>query len=96
MTEDKLNIRLHIYDMDIPIKINRDEEEVYRKAAQTINDALNAYFQTYKTRISDKEIYYMVLIEIAIRYQREKNKNDNIPFIKAITDITSEIEDTLK
>ena len=32
--ENKLNIRLHLYDTDMAVKINRDDEELYRLLSQ--------------------------------------------------------------
>ena len=38
---DKLHIRLHLYDTDMAVKVNRDEEIYYRNAAKLINDTVN-------------------------------------------------------
>ena len=47
--KDRLHIRLHVYDDDIEVKVNRDEEEYYRKAAKLITDDCNALIDvTYK------------------------------------------------
>ena len=37
----KLNIRLHVYDEEMNVTINRDEEEFYRAAAKMITDRYN-------------------------------------------------------
>ena len=41
--EEKLHIRLHIYDTDMPVVIDRADEFTYREAAKDINKAINAY-----------------------------------------------------
>ena len=34
---DKLHIRLHVYDTDIPVKVLREDEYFYREAAKLIS-----------------------------------------------------------
>ena len=99
MTEDnrdKLNIRLHIYDTDIPVTIAREDEEDYRNAAKLITDTINAYAVHFKGRRSDKELLYMALIEIALLFEQESRRNDTAPYSNILVKLTSEIEDALK
>ncbi len=94
--KDKLHIRLHIYDTDMPVVIDRQDEFLYREAAKDINDAVNAYSEVFKGKKSDKEILYMALIDIAYNYEVEKSRNDTTPINDILSKITSEIEDALK
>ncbi len=91
----KLNIRLHIYDMDIPVKVPRDEEVLYRKAASFINDRLNAYFKGFKGLKGDKEICYYAMIDIALRMEKQLARNDTQPYDEVLLKLTSEIEEAL-
>lgn len=93
---NKLNIRLHLYDTDIPIAIDRSEEYLYREAARDINEAVNAYSEVFKGKKSDKDILYMALIDIAYNYEVEKSKNDTEPINDILSKVTSEIEEALK
>lgn len=93
--KEKLHIRLHIYDTDMPVVIDRDDEFMYREAAKDINEAVNAYSEIFKGKKSDKEILYMALIDIAYNYEVEKSKNDNTPVTDILSKITNEIEETL-
>ena len=43
-----------------------------------------------------KEILYMALVEIALRYEMELSRNDTKPYRDVISQLTSEIEDALK
>ena len=52
---EKLHIRLHVYDAEIEVTINREDEEYYRAAAKLITDRYNAYAQAYKGRKSDHQ-----------------------------------------
>ena len=42
--KEKQRINLHIYDLDISITVDADQEQYYREACSFINDRLNAYF----------------------------------------------------
>lgn len=94
--EEKINIRLHIYDMDIPVRVPRDEEAYYRRGGALINELLNAYNDTFKTHKSDKEIGYYVMIDLALRLEKELDRNDSKPFMDLLSQLTAEIEETLK
>ncbi len=92
---DKLNIRLHVYDEEIGVSINREDEEYYRAAAKLITDRYNVYAQMYKGRKGDHTIALMTLIDIALQYQKERSKNDTAPYNDILTRLTAEIEDAL-
>ena len=94
--KDKLHIRLHVYDEDIEVVVNRDEEEYYRSAAKLINERYNAYAQAYKGRKSDHIIALMTLVDIALMYQKERTHNDTSPYDNVLAKLTTEIEEALK
>ena len=54
--KDKFNIRLHVYDEEINVTINREEEELYRSAAKMITDRYNVYAKLFKGRKGDHNI----------------------------------------
>ncbi|MBR1934014.1 MAG: cell division protein ZapA [Prevotella sp.] len=96
-SKEKLNIKLHVYDEDIMTVLhNRQDEEYYRAAAKLVSERYGAYAQVYKGRKSDHTIALMTLIEIALRYERERVKNDTVPYDNILSQLTSEIEDALK
>ncbi len=92
---EKLNIRLHVYDEEIAVVIDRSEEEYYRAAAKFITDRYNVYAQMFKGRKSDHTIALMTLIDIALQHRKELAKNDTAPFMDILSKLTAEIEDTL-
>ena len=75
---------------------NREDEEYYRAAAKLITERYGAYAQVYRGRKSDHTIALMTLIEIALRFEKEKAKNDTKPYDNILSKLTSEIEDALK
>jgi len=96
VNKEKQHIKLHVYDEDIDVTVNRDEETFYRAAAKLITDRYNAYARAYKGRKSEHIIALMTLIDIALMYQFEHGKNDTTPYNDILARLTSEIENALK
>ena len=94
--KEKLNIRLHVYDEDIHATIEREDEEYYRAAAKLISERYGAYAQVFKGRKSDHTIALMTLIEIALRYEKEIDRNDTSPYDNILLQLTGEIEEAMK
>ncbi len=93
--EDRLHIRLHVYDEEIEVVINRDDEEYYRNAAKLITQRYNAYAGVFKGRKSDHVIALMTLIDVALMYEKERVHNDTLPYDNVLARLTSEIEAAL-
>ena len=66
VNNDRLHIRLHVYDEEVEVTIRRSDEELYRRAAKLITDRYNAYAQAYKGRKGEHTIALMTLIDIAL------------------------------
>ena len=96
VNNEKLNIRLHVYDEEIQVTVPRSEEEYYRKAAKLITERYNAYAQAYKGRKSEHTVALMTLIDIALMYQKERSHNDTSPYDNVLAKLTAEIEEGLK
>ena len=92
---DRLHIRLHVYDEEVDVVIDREEEEFYRSAAKLITERYNAYSGRYAGRKSDHTIALMTLIDIALLYQKERSHNDTSVYDNVLTRLTSEIEQAL-
>ncbi|MBP3287017.1 MAG: cell division protein ZapA [Prevotella sp.] len=93
--QSKLHIRLHVYDEEIEVTVNREDEEYYRSAAKLITDRYNAYAQAYKGRKSEHVISLMTLVDIALLYQKERTHNDTAPYDNVLARLTKEMEDAL-
>ena len=92
---DRLHIRLHVYDEEIEVVINREDEEYYRSAAKLITERYNGYAQRFKGRKSDHTIALMTLVDIALSYQKERANTDTMPYDNVLARLTSEIEEIL-
>ena len=86
---------MHVYDTDMSVTIPRADEEGYRLGAKLITDVVNSYSSVYKGRKSEKEILYMALIDIALRYEKEAKRHDVVPVTDILTKLTVEIEEAL-
>jgi len=93
---EKLHIRLHVYNEDIEVTVNRQDEAFYRAAAKLITDRYNAYAQAYRNKKSEHTISLMTLIDIALLYEREHDRNDTAPYDTILRKLTSEIEEAIK
>jgi len=92
---NKLHIRLNVFDTVIPVNVLPADEPFYRNAAKIINDTVNVYSEAYRTTKSEKEILYMAMIDIALKLQMEKTHNDTAPYDDILAKITTEVEDAL-
>jgi cell division protein ZapA len=95
-SKEKLNIRLHVYDEFINVTIQRDEEQIYRDAAKLITERYGVYTQRFKLSKGDHVVALMTLVEIALRYQQERLRNDTTPYNDILSQLSSEIEEALK
>ncbi|MBO4849940.1 MAG: cell division protein ZapA [Prevotella sp.] len=93
--KEKLHIRLRVCDSEIPIRIIREEEEVYRRAASRVTSIVNVYNNRAQGKKSTIDILYMALIDIALKYEKEVKRNDTKPFNDILATLTKEIEEAL-
>lgn len=90
--DDKLNIKLMIADAYYPLKIERKEEEIVRKAANQINDKLNKYRAHFPNLPLEKYLV-MIALDISTEKLRQENKNDTGPYTEKLKELTKELED---
>lgn len=98
MAEDNLkkqHIRIHVYDEDFTIAVKPEDEPLYRRAAKFITERYNKYAEMFKTHKSDHTIALMTLIDIALLYEMEAQKNDVSPYDKAIERLSADIDNAL-
>lgn len=93
--DNKLNIRLHVYDEEITVTVLREEEEFYRRAANHISSRYNVYANMFKGRKSNHTIALMTLIDIALQLEKERLRNDTTPYDALMKTLTAEIEKAL-
>lgn len=98
MAEERVKRRiiLHVYNQELPITIFADEEELYRNAAKLVSDKVNYYANIAKrSSINDQMMLYMVLVDIAMMYEREHEKKDTNALGDVLGKLTAEITEAL-
>ena len=95
VNNEKLHIRLHVYDEEIEVTIKRSDEEFYRKAAKLITDRYNAYSQAYKGKKGEHTIELMTLIDISLMYDLDLCNNHTDPYPSILTKLTFAIYSVL-
>lgn len=96
MPELKRHIKLHLYDRDLSVNAPAQDEEYYRKAAKLITDTVNTYASIFRGKKDDKDILYMAMLDIALKFEMQSDRNDTAPFTDILSKLTQEIEETLK
>ena len=96
MAEDtKQHIRIHVYDQDFDIAVKPEQEPLYRKAAKFITDRYNKYAEMFKSHKSDHTIALMTLIDSALLYEIERQKNDVAPYDSTLKRLMDEMDKVL-
>lgn len=93
MTE-KLSIRIKIDGRDYPLKVDRDEEEKFRKAAKIINDTLVQYRQKYSSN-NTQDFLAMTAFQFALKNIELEEQVDRSPLFDEIKKLDEEISDYL-
>lgn len=93
--QEKLNIKVTIEGVELPLTVNGTEEEkVYRDAAKAIQQRLNGLRKLYP-KLPDNYYYVMAMLNTASDAIRTANKASTEPYVEMITDLGKEIEETL-
>lgn len=98
MNNDKLLITLRVDGRRFPLRIDRKQEEVYRKAAKAIDDKLSLYKINYGDNpdLSLVDLLIMASIQVLGESYAEYNKVDTRPYEETISSLVEELEIYLK
>ena len=94
--QDLLTIRVMILDTSYPIKIRREEEEIYRKAAKQLNERILAYRKKFDRNLNDIDYVIMVAFELSLLSLRLEEERDSSPFISTIQALDNRLAEYLK
>ena len=90
---NKLNIKVTIEDIPLPLQVSSPEEEkVYRDAASTIQHRIQRLRDAYPNLPNDKYYYVMAMLNTAVEAVKAANRIDSQPYVEMIHDIEKEIE----
>jgi len=92
--DEKLSIKVNVADRYYPIRVDRNDEERYRKAARMINEKV----LQYKQRYSDKDVQdflAMAALQYVIKALEIENDNDVAPIEEALNVLDKKLENIL-
>lgn len=93
MTE-KLSINIKIDGRNYPLKVDRENEEKYRKAAKIINDIVLQYRQKYLTSDS-QDVLAMTAFQFVLKTIDLEEKVDRSPLFDEFKKLDEELGDYL-
>jgi cell division protein ZapA (FtsZ GTPase activity inhibitor) len=91
---DKLPIRIKIDGREYPLKVDRDDEEKYRKAAKIINDIILQYRQKYSSS-NTQDFLAMTAFQFVLKTIELEEKNDQSPLFDELKKMDEELTDYL-
>ena len=91
---DKLSIKIKIDGREYPLKVDRDEEEKYRKAAKIINDIILQYRQKYSSS-NTQDFLAMTAFQFALKSIELEEKVDRSPLFDELKKLDEELSDYL-
>mgnify|MGYP002614250414 FL=1 len=87
-------IQLLIGKQAFPITIKRDQEEIYRRASQLINEKLGRYEQSYPN-LGYEKYTSVALLDFAVQVLQLQAQQDQSPYENTVTRLTQELEELL-
>lgn len=96
--DDHLIINLRVADMRYPLRVNRKDEEIYRKAANEIDYKLVQYknYFTGDSSGSLRDVDYMAMTSIQAVAEKVEHQLRAETFEAKIKDLTKELDNYLK
>lgn len=91
-TEFTINILLN--GVRMPLRIRREDEELYRNAEKIVNKYLRQYRENYSQR-SMEEILTIVAYQLAVIVSRQEMNQDVTPLAEKILELNKELEGLL-
>ena len=89
---DKLNIKVTIEDIPLPLQVATPEEEkIYRDAASTIQRRIQRLRDAYPMLPNDKYYYVMAMLNTAVEAVKASDRTDTQPYVEMIHDLEAEI-----
>lgn len=93
--EEKLRIKLHLYETDLMVNVPAEEEQYYRAAAKQVTETVNTYAKIYQGKKTHNDVMYMAMLDLALRSNKLAALNDTQPFMELIAKLTQEIEEVM-
>jgi len=91
---NKLSINIKIDGRNYPLKIDRNDEEKYRKAAKIINEIILQYRQKYANHDA-QDFLAMTAFQFVLKNIELENKADQSPYVDEVKDLDEILDEFL-
>ncbi len=91
---DKQRINLKIAAYTVPLEVDRDKEEIYRKAATLLNERYQLYLRQWP-QASVEQLWVYVALEMAVNLNADARQKAIQPIEDKIAEINNKVLETL-
>ncbi|HHT23740.1 MAG TPA: cell division protein ZapA [Bacteroidales bacterium] len=91
---DVFTINILLNGVRMPLKIRREDEEIYRNAEKIVNK----YLEQYRTQFSQRsmeEILTLVAFQVAVVLAKQNKNQDINPLAEKIEELNKELKELL-
>lgn len=92
MDKKEFIINILLNGVRMPLKIRREDEEIYRNAEKLVNKYLEHYRKQYSQR-SMEEILTIVAYQVAVIVSRQEMHEDIEPLAEKIKELNNELKE---
>lgn len=87
-------INILLNGVRMPLRIRREDEEIYRNAEKIVNKYLEQYREQYGQR-SMEEILTLVAFQLAVIVSKQNTNQDTSPLVDKIEELNKELKKIL-
>ncbi len=88
---DKLSIKVNVAERYYPLRIEREDEEMIRRAARMINEKILQYKQKYIDK-DTQDFIAMAALQFVIKLMENENQADSAPLEESLREMNSELD----
>ncbi|HYW96009.1 MAG TPA: cell division protein ZapA [Bacteroidales bacterium] len=93
--DEKLSIKVNVAERYYPLRIERDDEEMIRRAARMINEKVLQYKQKYVDK-DTQDFIAMAALQFVIKLIESENRADSLPLDESLREMTNELDAFIK
>jgi cell division protein ZapA (FtsZ GTPase activity inhibitor) len=90
-SDDKLSIKVNVAERYYPLRIDREDEEMIRRAARMINEKVLQYKQKYIDK-DTQDFLAMAALQFVIKLIENENRADTSPLEESLREMSKELE----
>ena len=94
MISDKQHINLHLDAHTVGVDVEREQEPIYRKAAQLLNQRYQ-YYLKLRPNASAEQLWMYTALEVAVSLQSDAREKSLVPVEKEIKELNELIKEKL-